>query len=98
MPCRLWPVERHSEEEPQRRHGRVDGRWPHAGLGQMQLEQAQLFRRRDIGGAIEKDREPLDGTDVLALRIGREPAHAHVFEHALTQRADGRLADRGLMS
>src|ERR1700731_2647875 len=37
---RLRPVERHLEEEPERSHGRVDGRWLYAGLGQMQLERA----------------------------------------------------------
>jgi hypothetical protein len=36
-----------------------------------------------VGGTAEESREPLDGTDVLALRIWYEPAHAHVFEHAL---------------
>src|SRR5260370_26144172 len=45
-----------------------------------------------------ESREPLDGTDVLALRIGHEPAHAHVFEPALAQRADGLLAHWGLLS
>ena len=29
------------------------------------------------------------------MRIGREPAQAHVFEHALAQRADGLLAHWG---
>jgi hypothetical protein len=28
---------------------------------------------------------------MLALRIGHEPAHVHVIEHALAQRADGLL-------
>ena len=36
----------------------------------MQLERAQLIRRRGVGGTAEEDREPLDGTDILALRIG----------------------------
>jgi hypothetical protein len=64
----------------------------------MQLERAQLFRRRGVGGTAEENREPLDGTDILALRIGYEPAHVHVFEHALAQRADGLLAHWGLLS
>ena len=55
-------------------------------------------RGRAVGGTAEKSRDPLDGTDVLALRIGHEPAHAHVFEHALAQRADGLLAHWGLLS
>jgi hypothetical protein len=33
--------------------------------------------------------------NVRALRIGCEPAHAHVFEHALAQRFDGFLAHWG---
>src|ERR1022692_4731159 len=88
MSRRFRPVERHFEEEPERGHSRVDGRWLHTGLGQMQLERAQLFRRRGVGGTAEESREPLDGTDVLALRIGHEPAHAHVFEHALAPTLD----------
>src|SRR5882672_8368808 len=46
----------------------------------------------------QEARELLDSTDILALRIGHEPAHVHVFEHALAQRADGLLAHRGLLS
>src|ERR1700676_92393 len=50
------------------------------------------------GGTAEESREPLDRTDILALRIRHEPAHAHVFEHALAQRADGLLAHWELLS
>src|SRR6266851_2760861 len=75
-----------------------DAIWMHTGLGQMQLERTQLFRSRAVWGTAEESREPLDGADVLALRIGHEPAHAHVFEHALAQRADGLLAHWGLLS
>ncbi len=49
MSCRLRPVERHLEEEPERGNGRVEGWWLHTGLGQMQLERAQLFRGRAVG-------------------------------------------------
>ena len=66
--------------------------------GQMQLERAQLFRRRRVGRPAEESRQPLDGSDVLALRIGRELADAHVFEHPLAQRTDGLLAHWGLLS
>jgi len=51
-----------------------------------------------VGGTPEENRKPLDGTDILALRIGHEPAHVHVIEHALAQRADGLLAHWGLLS
>jgi hypothetical protein len=98
MSRRLRPLERHLEEERQCSHGRVDARWLRTVLGQMQLERAQLFRNRGVGGTAEEGREPLDGTDVLALRIGHEPAHVHVIEHALAQRADGLLAHWGLLS
>ena len=98
MSCCLRPVERRLEEESQRRHSRVDALWLQTGLGQMQLERAQLFRRRGVGGTAEESRELLDSTDILALRIGHEPAHVHVFEHALAQRADGLLAHWGLLS
>src|SRR6478609_7680659 len=50
------------------------------------------------GGPAEESRQPLDGSDVLALRIGRELADAHVIEHPLAQRTDGLLAHRGLLS
>src|SRR5258708_3975923 len=59
---------------------------------QMRLDRAQTLRRRGAGGTVVERRESLVRTDVLALRIGHEPAHGHVFEHALAQRADGLLA------
>jgi len=83
------------EEEPQHRHGRIDGWRLNAGLGQMQLERTQLFGRRSIGGPAQEGRQLLDSSDVVALRIGREPTQAHVVEHALAQRADGLLAHWG---
>jgi hypothetical protein len=64
----------------------------HTGLGQLQLESAKLFRGRGVGGTAEEGRQPLDGTDLLALRVGHEPVHAHVFKHALARRADEILA------
>src|SRR6202163_2011410 len=66
---RLRSVERHLEEEPERRHGRVDALWLQTGLGQMQLERPQLFGGRGVGRTAEEARELLDSTDVLALRI-----------------------------
>jgi len=42
-----------------------------------------------VWATAEESREPLDGSDVLALRIGRELADAHVIEHPLAQRTDG---------
>src|SRR5258708_6962395 len=45
---------------------------------------------RSVRGSAQEASKPLDGTDVLALRIKHEPAHA--------QRADGLLAHWGLLS
>jgi hypothetical protein len=94
----LRPVERYLEEEPQHRHRRVDGWRLNAARSQVQLERAQVFRCRGVGGPAQKGRQLLDSADVVTLRIGREPAQAHVFEHALAQRADGLLAHWGLLS
>jgi hypothetical protein len=95
MSRRLRPVERHLEEEPQHRHRRVDGRRLNAARGQVQLERAQVFRSRGVGGPAQKRRQFLDSADVVTLRIGCEPAQAHVLEHALAQRADGLLVHWG---
>jgi hypothetical protein len=95
MSCRLRPVECHLEEEPQHRHRGVDGWWLNAGRAQMQLEAAQILGRRRVRGSTQKGRQLLDSADVVTLRIGCEPAQAHVFEHALAQRADGLLAHWG---
>ena len=62
----------------------------------MQLEKSQVFGRGSIRRSIQKDGEVLDGADVVALGIGAEVADRHVFDHAPPQRADGRLAHRGL--
>jgi hypothetical protein len=83
MACRLRPVERHPEEEPQHCHRGVDGWRLNASRGQVQLECAQVFGSRSVGRAAQKGRQLLDSADVVTLRVGCEPAQAHVFEHAL---------------
>ena len=50
MSCCLRPVERHLEEEAQHRHRGVDGWWLNAGCRQVQLERAQIFGSRRVGG------------------------------------------------
>jgi hypothetical protein len=55
----------------------------------------KITSRTERSGTAEEARELLDGTDILALRIGHEPAHVHVIEQALAQRADGLLAHWG---
>ena len=91
----MSPIERHAEEETQRRHRAVDGRRAHAGLGLVQLEAAKILRRRAVGRAPEEGGEGPDVTDIVVARLLDEVAHRHVFDQAPAQRADGRLAHRG---
>src|SRR6266478_6543464 len=55
----------------------------------MQLEAAQILRRRRIGRAADEGRERPHLANVVAVRLLGEAAHRHVFDHARTQRADG---------
>jgi hypothetical protein len=61
----------------------------------MQLEAAKLLRRGGIRRSTEKDGQVLDAANVVALGVGAEVAHRHVFDHAPAQRADGLVAHRG---
>jgi hypothetical protein len=49
----LGPIERHAEEETQRRHRAVDGWRAHAGLGLVQLEAAEIFWRCPVGRLVK---------------------------------------------
>ena len=68
----------------------VHGRHRHAGLALLDLEPAQILRRRGIGRAPEEGREAPDIADVVALRLAAEMPHVHIVDQALAQRADGR--------
>ena len=94
-PRQVRPVERHGEEEAQRRHRAVDGRRLHAALGLMNLEAADVLGRRRVWGTTEEDREAADDAEIIALRLLAQAAHGHVFEHASAQRAD--RAQNGLV-
>ena len=84
----VGPVERVGEEEAQRRDDAVHGRHRNAGLALLDLEPAQVVRGRRIGRSSEERGEPSDVADVVALRLPREPAHGHVVDQPLAQRAD----------
>jgi hypothetical protein len=92
----LRSIER--DPEAQRRDRVVHSRRLAARLALLHLEPAQILRRRAGRRAAEKLRKGLDGADVVALGGGPKLAHRHVFDHALAQRAGGRLAHRGLLS
>src|SRR5262245_15947206 len=95
MARHLRPIERHPEEETQRRDRTVHDRRLGACGALVHLEPAQVLRRRRGRRAAEKLRKGLDGADVVALGGGAKLADRHVLGHALPQRADGRLAHRG---
>src|SRR5829696_6954470 len=61
------PVHRDGEEEPQGRDRAVDGWRADAGLGPVQLVEAQLLGRGRIGRSAEEGREVLDVADIVVL-------------------------------
>src|SRR5207244_9805091 len=95
-------IERHAEKEAQGRDRAVDARRLHAALRLVQLEAAQILRHRDIGRAADEGRKCPDIPNVVVACLLAEAAHAHVLDHARTQRAGGakwRMRDhRGLLS
>ena len=80
--------QRHAEQEPQPGHDAVAGADAHAGLGQVQLEAADVLNGGRIGRSLEKRSEPLAAADMASLRARTELARVHVLDHALAQRAD----------
>jgi hypothetical protein len=78
-----------SEKETQRRNDAVHGRDPYARLALFDLELPEFFYGRSIGRAPKICGEPRDMPHVIELGLPREPAHVHVFDHALTQRSGG---------
>src|SRR6266700_2495705 len=84
-------IERHLEEEPQRRDGGVDLWRSCTARRQMQSEAAHVLRLGRVGRVAHERGEILDPLYVVMLGLRRELADRHVFDHAPTQRADGLL-------
>jgi hypothetical protein len=61
-------------------------------VDQVQLKAAQIVGGRGVGCSFEEDGQTADCADVARLgsRLQLADAHAHVVEHALAQRGDGR--------
>jgi hypothetical protein len=57
------------------------------------LEAAQIVRRRRIGRAAQKSRQAPDMPDIVMLRMRAETPHHHIVLHPLTQWVDGCLRD-----
>src|SRR5215469_5842992 len=75
-----------------KRRGRdraIDARRLHTALRLVQLEEPQLLRRCRVGRPADEGRKGAHVADIIAPRVLLEAAHAHVFDHARPQRADG---------
>src|SRR5580704_13325204 len=94
----LGAIERHIEEEPQRRDGGVDLWRTRAARRQMQPKAAHVFRLSRVGRAAEERRKTLDPLNVVVLRLRREIANRHVFDHAPAQRANALIGHGILLS
>jgi hypothetical protein len=55
----------------------------------MNLKPANILSFCRIRRLTEEDSEAAHNANIIALRVGSQAAHRHVFEHALPQRADG---------
>jgi hypothetical protein len=88
------PVERVGEEEAQRRDDAVHRRHWNAGLALFDLEPAQVIRRRRVRRSAQERGEAPHVADVVALGLSRKPAHAHIVEQTLAQRAHGGSRDQ----
>src|SRR5712692_10612074 len=95
---KIQSPQRHAEQEPQPGHDAVAVADAHAGLGQLQLEQADVLSCGRVRGPLQKRGEPLAAADVAPLRTRTELASVHVLDHALAQRANGRRTHGKLLS
>lgn len=66
-------LQRHQKQEPQRRDRTVDGGRPYAVLMLVELEAADILRRRGVGRAPEECREAPDMTNVVLPRVEPRP-------------------------
>src|SRR5262249_26967332 len=91
----IVPPQRDAEQERHAGHDAIAIADADAGLGQMQLEAANVVGGCRVGGTLEECREALAARDVAALCMGPQLACGHVLDHTLTQRADGGIGTHG---
>src|SRR5271169_551152 len=77
-PSKVRSVERHGEKEAQGRDRAVDARRLYAALRLVQLEAAQILRRRRVGRAADEGRERPHVANVVVARVLVEAADGHV--------------------
>jgi hypothetical protein len=94
----LRAPQRHPKQEGDPGHRAVAGADAHTLLGQMQLEETDILSCCRIGRAAKERRQLPAATDVGFLGARGEVAQAHVLDHALAQRAEGRGTHRELLS
>ena len=85
---KVLPPQRHAEQELHPGHDAVAIANAHPGLGQVQLEAADVIGRGRVRRPLQKCSEPPAAVDVAPLRVCTKLARIHVLDHALTQRAD----------
>jgi hypothetical protein len=78
----------HIEQKLQSRDGGIKGHGRGARVDQVQLIAPQIFCCGSVRGAPQILCKSADRSDVGVPRLGRELAHTHILQHALTQRRD----------
>jgi len=86
----LAAAQRHLEEELQCGERGVDRDRRGTLVDHVQLKAAQILSGCSVGRSLEKDGQATNCANVAGLGSRLQLAHAHVVEHALTQRGDGR--------
>ena len=85
----IGALQRHAEQEAQRRYRSVDRAFTDTALALVKLEAPHVLGGRGVGRPGKEAREGADVTDIVVLRARAHAAHRHVVEHALTKRGNG---------
>src|SRR5262249_8942648 len=87
--------QRDAEQEPHAGHDAIAIADADAGLGQMQLEAANVVGGGRVRGTLEECRKSLAARDVAALCMGPQLACGHVLDHTPTPGSDGGIGTHG---
>ena len=83
------PIERHGEQEAQRRYRRADDGLADAVFALVKLKTPHVLGGRGIRRASQECREGAHVANIVVLGTRPHRAHRHVVEHPLTQRVNG---------
>jgi hypothetical protein len=84
-----WLAERRAIEKAQGRNRAVEGGGAHAVLIEVDLEIAQVVRRRRLRRPSKKGQEPIDVTKIVMRALLAKMTDGHVFQQPLTEGDDG---------